>query len=415
MEARTLGRFRGECKLTGGKLVAVSVELERVHESQVNIASCRIDGDFFVESASDQFDLIKALESCIEQFSLPVQCQQVEKALIQVIARDAASDLIGASGRTIALALCRALAQAPEAGELVMGVCEPAQGSEPRLQGSQLVMPADMSPQRREDLARRWRQMPLQIILDTPRPPAEQLALDLALAEAVQAGIQPPTLRVWQWSSPAVVIGRFQSLSSEVDVDQAHQRGFTIVRRVTGGGAMFAQPSNIITYSLYLPIAAVQGLDASWTYRLCDLWLVEGLNRLGIHAGWSGMNDIASSRGKIGGAAERRLPPKQGESGALLHHDMLSYDIDTQAMLQVLKVSDEKMRDKAVPSAQARVDPLKRQTSLSKRQLVEALVAYIPQLAPQARLSKVSASIEQKGQELAATRFARDEWIADIV
>ena len=47
------------------------------------------------------------------------------------------------------------------------------------------------------------------------------MALDEVLAREVAAGRRPPTLRIWEWSAPAVVIGSFQSLRNEVDTAEA--------------------------------------------------------------------------------------------------------------------------------------------------------------------------------------------------
>lgn len=47
-----------------------------------------------------------------------------------------------------------------------------------------------------------------------------------------------------------MVIGSFQSLRNEVDADQARRLGMTVVRRISGGGAMLIEPGNTITYSL---------------------------------------------------------------------------------------------------------------------------------------------------------------------
>lgn len=70
------------------------------------------------------------------------------------------------------------------------------------------------------------------------------MALDEVLAREVGAGHRPPTLRIWEWSAPGVVIGSFQSLRNEVDVAEASRRGITVVRRISGGGAMFIEPGS---------------------------------------------------------------------------------------------------------------------------------------------------------------------------
>ena len=118
-----------------------------------------------------------------------------------------------------------------------------------------------------------------------------------------KSALRPPTLRIWEWAEPAVVIGRFQSLKNEVDPDGAQRHGITVVRRVSGGGAMFMEPGNSITYSLSVPQALVQGMSFQESYAFLDAWVLEALKSLGIKAWYQPLNDIASDLGKIGGAA----------------------------------------------------------------------------------------------------------------
>lgn len=160
----------------------------------------------------------------------------------------------------------------------------------------------------------------------------------------------------------------------EVNLDIAKQLGFDVVRRCTGGGAMFIEPGNTITYSLYAPLDFVQGVSIEESYRLCDWWLVEALRELGLDVRFTGLNDIASQYGKIGGAAQRRFPV--GSGGAVLHHVTMAYDIDAAKMSRVLNTSREKMSDKAVKSAVKRVDPVKSQTGLSRARIVEHLIDW---------------------------------------
>lgn len=122
--------------------------------------------------------------------------------------------------------------------------------------------------------------------------------VDVQWSREVAAGERPATIRFWQWASPAVVVGRFQSIPDEVHEDVAAKEGFTVVRRCTGGGAMFIEPGNTITYSLYAPRWFAADLDIEESYRLCDMWLIAALRGLGLDVGFSGLNDIASSHAR---------------------------------------------------------------------------------------------------------------------
>jgi lipoate-protein ligase A len=207
-----------------------------------------------------------------------------------------------------------------------------------------------------------WRLLP-----EASLPPALHVALDEVLTAEVASGRRPPTLRFWGWAAAAVVIGRFQSLRNEVDEAAARAMGVTVVRRMSGGGAMFVQPGATITYSLYLPDALVQGVSIRDSYQLLDSWAVEVFREIGVEAWYQPLNDITSAGGKIGGAAQARKP------GVVLHHTTIAYAMDNDEMLRVLRVGRERLSDKGIPSAAKHVNPLRRQTDLPREVIVHRL------------------------------------------
>ncbi|PJM75459.1 hypothetical protein CSQ87_05500 [Bifidobacterium simiarum] len=280
------------------------------------------------------------------------------------------------------------------------------------------VEPHDLPDDLSDDLTNpRWRSLRPQIMIDAePYMPAMQMALDQAIAEAVAAGLMPPTLRLWRWGGPAVVIGAYQSVSNEVDERAASEAGFAVVRRVTGGGAMFVRPADTITYSLYAPAGFVDGLDAAASYRLCDAWAFGALRSLGIPAVAQPLNDIAMpDGGKIGGAAQRRFPAPRGQHGpgCVLHHVTMAYDIDAEHMVRILRISKEKLVDKAVTSAKKRVEPLRTRTGLSRDEVVEAMRRYALANIEGARAAGTAdlpESVIVRARTLAAERFSNPEW-----
>src|SRR5699024_7936879 len=148
----------------------------------------------------------------------------------------------------------------------------------------------------------------------------------------VGAGRRAPTLRIWDWTTPAVVIGIFQSVKNEVDGAAAHALGIDVVRRITGGGAMFMEAGACITYSIYAPQSLGAGMTFQESYAFMDDWVIRALGKLGINAWYRPLNDITSDAGKVGGAAQAR------RGGAVLHHVTMAYDMDANRMLQVLRI-----------------------------------------------------------------------------
>jgi lipoate-protein ligase A len=111
-------------------------------------------------------------------------------------------------------------------------------------------------------------------------PAAMNMAIDEAILLAQQA--QPnPTLRFYEWSSPALSFGYFQDIASEVDVAACHADGIELVKRMTGGGTVVHGWE--LTYTLILPRGAGE-MNISDAYHVIGQSLVKAFQRLGIPA-----------------------------------------------------------------------------------------------------------------------------------
>jgi len=252
-----------------------------------------------------------------------------------------------------------------------------------------------------------WRDHPWQLIHAAPQSPALHMALDDVLIHEVGAGHRAPTLRVWEWASPAVVIGRFQSLRNEVDSAAAKRHGIEVVRRVSGGGAMFIEPGNTITYSIYAPQTLIKGLSFQEAYAFLDEWVLEALAELGIKAWYQPLNDITSAGGKIAGAAQVH------RGGAVLHHVTMAYDIDATKMLDVLRIGREKLSDKGTQSAAKRVDPLRSQTGLPRELVIERMIATFRRLHGLTDDTLRTSELIQ-AETLAHSKFSSVDWLGDV-
>jgi lipoate-protein ligase A len=254
------------------------------------------------------------------------------------------------------------------------------------------------------DADARWRAYSWHLIPQVARAPLMNMALDEVLTLRVGRGERPPTIRIWGWSDRCIVLGRFQSVRNEVNEAAARENGVQLVRRISGGGAMFIEPEGAITYSIYAPEALVQGMNFPESYAFFDAWVVQALRGLGVDAWYAPLNDIASSGGKIGGAAQAR------RGGAVLHHTTMAYQMNIPLMLQVLRIGQEKLSDKGIPSADKRVGPLRQQTDLPRAVIIGHLIASFRDrygLTDDAETADELAEAEA----LVKTRFGTREWI----
>jgi lipoate-protein ligase A len=348
--------MHGEYKVPGGKLVVVDLDV-----IDGKLEGFRLAGDFFLEPDSALDDI----NAAVNGLAADSEAATIAAAIKAALPKDAT--LLGFSAEGVAVAIRRSLAQATS-----------------------------------------WRDYDWQIIHSKAVPPVMQMALDEVLAVEVGEGRRQPTLRIWEWDSPAVVIGSFQSLKNEVDPENAAKYGFDVVRRVSGGGAMFMEAGSVVTYSIYAPADLVQGLSFADSYAFLDEWVLVALKSLGIDATYVPLNDISSPSGKIGGAAQKRLG-----NGAVLHHVTMSYDIDGEKMVQVLRIGREKMSDKGTKSAAKRVDPLRSQTGLSRQEIIERMIATFTSLYG-ATPGDITDDEYAKAEQLVQEKFGTREWLERV-
>ena len=227
-------------------------------------------------------------------------------------------------------------------------------------------------------------------------------AIDQTLTERLAAGDSPPTLRFWYRDAPAVPLGRFQAYHNEVDDAYVQDHNIDVVRRITGGGAMFVEPGKVITYSVYLPRDAVSA-DIEASYAELDQWAIDALNGLGLAVEHEPLNDIVHREGKIGGSAQLR------KGDAVLHHTTMSYDLDTREMMRVLRFGEEKISDKAVQSAEQRVARIADHVDRSRSEVIAALRSAFESAYGGATGSLTAAELDS-ARQLADEKFSSAAW-----
>ena len=345
--------MHGEYKVPGGKLVVVDLE-----QLDGKIAKFRLSGDFFLEPDSALEEINNAVNG------LPVESDAavIGEAVLDALPEGA--QLLGFTPLAVGTAVRRALVTAPG-----------------------------------------WRDFSWQLVHEHPVSPLMNLALDEVMTAWVGSGRRSPTLRIWEWDESAVVIGSFQSYRNEVDPEGAKRHGFQVVRRISGGGAMLMAANAIITYSLYVPSSLVVGMTFADSYAFLDDWVLQALQSVGVEATYQPLNDITSPLGKIGGAAQKRLA-----AGGVLHHATLAYDMDGEVMTDVLRIGREKLSDKGTTSAAKRVDPLRRQTGLSRAEIIEKFAQTFTNLYG-ATPGTISADEYAEAESLVISKFGTDEWL----
>jgi lipoate-protein ligase A len=234
-----------------------------------------------------------------------------------------------------------------------------------------------------------------------------QLALDEVVLGRLAAGARGPTLRFWEWAEPALVLGSHQVLANEVDREAAAELGFTVTRRMSGGGTMIVEPGRSITYSLYAPESIVAGMSFVDSFARLDAWAVECLRGLGVPAGYRPINDIVSPAGKIGGAAQAR------RRGIVLHHTVIAHAMDTGIVAHLIRIGRERVSPRGVRSAEKEVSPLDRWLDLDRDDVVAALAACFAE-GHRTRPGALRPDELEAARALAAVKYATPEWVDRI-
>jgi lipoate-protein ligase A len=243
-----------------------------------------------------------------------------------------------------------------------------------------------------------------EVIPPSAHPAHLHMALDEVLLEEVIAGRRGPTMRLWEWIEPALVIGSHQSVINEVDVIAARRLGFVVTRRMSGGGTMLCEPARTITYSLYLPESLVAGISFRRSYALLDDWAVRAFVELGVPAGYREINDIISPRGKIAGAAQAR------RRGFVLHHTTIAHSMDVELLPRLIRIGRDRLADRGVRSAEKPVSPLSWFTTLSCEEVARNLYDHFRRDLP-SRESALSAAELESARALVTSKYSTPAWI----
>ena len=236
--------------------------------------------------------------------------------------------------------------------------------------------------------------------------PFMNLAVEEAIPRAVGEGKAANTVRFWQ-NANTIVLGCFQSAELEVNFEACRETGTEVVRRFTGGGAVYHDSGNL-NYAISLkrghPLVPD---DLQSVFRKLSEGAVEGLRKLGVKAEFQPINDIQVDGRKVSGAAGSI------RWGTIFHHGCILVSSDLGILGKVLNVPGAKLADKHVASVQKRVTTVRDELGreVSTREVRDAIVQGILECyevdVEEGELSKVEFAI---AEELYDTKYSRPEW-----
>ena len=185
-------------------------------------------------------------------------------------------------------------------------------------------------------------------IVNHSTDPAFNLALEEYFLGRIEQG-HPGYAILWQ-NSPTIVVGRFQNTRQEVNADFVRDHGIGVVRRMTGGGAVY-HDAGTLNYTFIHHLEKEGTLPS---FSEAGKPIAEALRKLGLPVAFSGRNDLLLEDRKVAGVAHCR------QGMRYLHHGCILVDSDLDVLAQALNVDPAKYKSKGVASVRSRVGNLAR-------------------------------------------------------
>lgn len=145
-------------------------------------------------------------------------------------------------------------------------------------------------------------------------------------------------------NEPSIIIGKHQNTVEEINVDYVRENGIHVVRRLSGGGAVYHDLGNL-NFSF---ITKDDGKSFA-NFRKFTEPVIDALKSMGVEAELSGRNDILVDGKKISGNAQFST------GGRIFSHGTLMFDVNLDDVSKSLKVKKEKIESKGIKSVRSRV------------------------------------------------------------
>lgn len=227
--------------------------------------------------------------------------------------------------------------------------------------------------------------------------PKWNLALEEYFFETVPAG--ESFFMLWK-NSRAVIIGKNQNTLAEIDRAFVRSQGITVVRRLSGGGAVYHDDGNI-NFTFITDAPQDNQVDL---HRFCQP-VAQVLQSFGVPARISGRNDITVEGRKFSGNAQYI------RHGRVMHHGTLMFDSDLTVLQQALKADPEKVASKGIASVASRVTNLRPYfpEGVTCEDLMTRLLAAVTG-SREPSMGALSPEAQAAVQKLKAARYDTWDW-----
>ncbi|MFD2555169.1 lipoate--protein ligase [Sphingobacterium tabacisoli] len=200
------------------------------------------------------------------------------------------------------------------------------------------------------------------IIIDSP---SNDAYFNIALEEYLLYKYPTQAIFLLYINAPSIIVGKFQNTLAEVNLDYLKEKNIKVVRRMSGGGAVYHDLGNL-NFSFHTKWKENEFLDfATFTQPVLNVLL-----QFNIPGQLQGRNDLLVDGKKFSGNA------KLAKRGKMIQHGTILFDSDMSVLSDALKINPLKYKDKAVKSNRSRVVNLKEyvSSSITIEDLKQALI-----------------------------------------
>ena len=178
--------------------------------------------------------------------------------------------------------------------------------------------------------------------LESPsRDPYFNLALEEYVFERMDKS--KSYFMLWQ-NDNTIVVGKYQNTAEEIDQAYVDAHHIRVARRLSGGVAVYHDRGNL-NFTFIVDQADAPGLN----FKIFVEPVIRALARFGVHAAFTGRNDLTIDGMKFSGNAQ------YARRGRLLHHGCIMLDSNLTSVADALRVKEAKFASKAVKSVRSRV------------------------------------------------------------
>ncbi|MFC0238626.1 lipoate--protein ligase [Fictibacillus phosphorivorans] len=202
-------------------------------------------------------------------------------------------------------------------------------------------------------------------------------------------------------NEPSIIIGKNQNTVEEINADYVRDEGIHVVRRLSGGGAVYHDLGNL-NFSF---ITKDDGNSFHDFKKFTDP-VVKALKKLGVNAELSGRNDILADGKKISGNAQFST------KGRMFSHGTLLFDSEIENVVSALNVRMDKIESKGIKSIRSRVTNIREHLDedMTMEEFKQTLLAYLFEELDSVPKYELTEKDWEEIRKISRERYANWDW-----